>query len=186
MSGAASPGSRHRRSSPWPCGCRRGWDSGWPPPGLRSTPCSPSPSLAASSGTTGCAARVSSTRAAEGRAGLHRVLVDLAGADADGVLDRGDEDLAVADLAGLGSLDDGIDAAVGVAILDDNLDFHLGQEIDDVLGAAIQLGMTLLPAKALYFRDGEAGDTDLGERLAHLLELERLDDGGDLLHGRLQ
>jgi hypothetical protein len=33
---------------------------------------------------------------------------------------------------------------------------------------------------------GEPGDAELGQGLAHFLELERLDDGGDLLHGRLR
>ena len=45
---------------------------------------------------------------------LDRRFVGLAGADAHHLLDRRDEDLAVADLAGLGRLDDGLDAAVDV------------------------------------------------------------------------
>ena len=113
---------------------------------------------------------------------LDRVLVDLAGANPDHALDRGDEDLAVADLAGLGGLDDRLDAALGVAVLHHDLDLHLGQEVDHVLGAAVELGVALLPAEALDLGDGQAGDPDLGQRLAHLLQLERLDDGGDLFH----
>ena len=41
--------------------------------------------------------------------GLQRLFVAFAGADADSLFDRRDEDLAVADLAGAGGLDDGFD-----------------------------------------------------------------------------
>ena len=64
-----------------------------------------------------------------------------------------------------------------------DLDLDLGQEIDDVLGAAIELGVALLAAEALDFGHGEAGDADLRQRFAHLVELERLDDGFDFFHG---
>ena len=67
---------------------------------------------------------------------------------------------------------------------DHHLDLHLRQEVDHVLGAAIELGVALLAAEALHLGDGEPGDADLGERLAHFVELERLDDGFDLLHDR--
>src|SRR3546814_3097375 len=68
----------------------------------------------------------------------------LAGADADGFLDRADEDLAVADASGVGRLLDGLHRALDQLVLQDDLDFHLGQEIDDVFGAAVELGMAFL------------------------------------------
>ena len=43
--------------------------------------------------------------------------------------------------------------------------------------------MALLAAEALGLGDGDAGDADLVQRLLHLVELERLDDRFDLLHG---
>src|SRR5688572_32539788 len=98
------------------------------------------------------------------------------------MLHRGDEDLAVADLAGARRLDDGVDGALDLGIGHHHLDLHLGQEIDHVLGAAVQLGMALLAAEALDLGDGQAGDADLGKRLAHFVELERLHDGFDLFH----
>src|SRR6185503_17781798 len=52
-----------------------------------------------------------------------------------------------------------------------------------VFGAAIDLGVALLAAEALDLGDGQPSDPDLGERVAHVLQLERLDDGGDQLHG---
>src|SRR3546814_11528085 len=55
----------------------------------------------------------------------------LAGADADGLLDRADEDLAVADAPGMGGLLDGLHRALDQVVLQDDLDLHLGQEIED-------------------------------------------------------
>ena len=68
--------------------------------------------------------------------------------------------------------------------LDRGLDLHLGQEVDDVLGAAVELGVALLPAEALDFGDGDALHADRRQRFAHLVELERLDDCGDQFHAR--
>ena len=69
---------------------------------------------------------------------------------------------------------------------DHDFDLDLGQEIDHVFGAAIQLGVALLPAEALDFGHGQAGDADFGQRLAHFVEFERLDDGFDFLHAPLR
>src|ERR1019366_6282399 len=102
---------------------------------------------------------------------LEGVLAGLAGADANDLLERRDEDLAVTDLAG---------ARRRLNRLDD----HLGQEIDDVLGVAIELGVALLAAEALDFRHCDALHADRAQGLTHFVELERLDDRGYPLHGR--
>src|SRR5438477_12061540 len=65
-----------------------------------------------------------------------------------------------------------------------DLDAGLGNEVDHVLGAAIQLGVSPLAAEALHFRDRHARDADIGQRGAHVVELERLDDRCDQFHGR--
>ena len=111
-----------------------------------------------------------------------RFFVGFAGADADGLLDRGDEDLAVADLAGARGLDHGLDGLLDAVVGQHHLDADLGQEIDHVLGAAVKLGMALLAAEALNLGDGQAADADLGQRFANFVELEGFDDGGDLFH----
>ena len=67
-------------------------------------------------------------------------------------------------------------------VLDRGLDLHLRQEVDDVLGAAVELGVALLAPEALDLGDGDALHADGRERFAHLVELERLDDGGDQFH----
>ena len=61
--------------------------------------------------------------------------------------------------------------------------FEFGQEVRRVFGAAIDLGVAALAAVALDFGHGEAGNADLAERVAHVVELERLDDGDDEFHG---
>src|SRR5436190_4486495 len=116
---------------------------------------------------------------------LQRIAIGLAGANAHRVLDLDHENLAVADLAGFGRAGDRLDDAVGAIVRHHDLDLDLGQEVHGVFGAAIDLGVALLAAEALHLGDGEPGDPDLGERVAHVLELERLDDGGDQLHGTL-
>src|SRR3954462_3525029 len=63
--------------------------------------------------------------------GLDGGFPGLAGADADDLLDRGDEDLAVADLARAGGADDRLDRALDHVVGKDDLDAHLPQEVDD-------------------------------------------------------
>ena len=63
-----------------------------------------------------------------------------------------------------------------------DLDFHLGQEVDDVFRTAIEFGVSLLPAETLGFGHGDALQSDFLKRFLNLVELEWLDDGFDLLH----
>src|SRR5205085_636395 len=49
--------------------------------------------------------------------------------------------------------------------------------------AAVQLGLAFLAPVALGLDDGHALDAEVLEGLLHFVELERLDDGFDLLHG---
>src|SRR5215471_4730898 len=68
---------------------------------------------------------------------LQRVGVGLAGANTHGLIDGGDEDLAVADLAGLGGRDDGFDDGCHAIGRHCHLDADLRQEVHGVFGAAI-------------------------------------------------
>src|SRR6478735_8800996 len=81
-------------------------------------------------------------------------------ANANDLLDRGHENLAVADLAGARGLDDRLDRALDHRIAQDHLDLDLRQEIDDVFGAPVELGVTLLAPEALDLGNGEAGHAD--------------------------
>src|SRR5690606_31879805 len=82
------------------------------------------------------------------RACLDRVGIGFAGTDADGLLQIDDEDLADADLAGIGGLADGFDHAVKLIVGNGHVDFYLGQKVDDIFRTAIQLGVPLLAAEA--------------------------------------
>ena len=106
----------------------------------------------------------------------------LPGADADRLLDRRDENLAVADAPGVGRLPDRLDRPLDHRVLDDDLDLHLRQEVDDIFRAPIEFGVALLPAEALGLGDRDALDADLVKRILHVVELERLDDRFDLFH----
>src|SRR3546814_14589716 len=64
-----------------------------------------------------------------------------------------DENLAVADAAGLCGGGDRLDDAFGHRIFDDDFELHLGQKVDDIFRAAIELGMTLLPPETLGLGD---------------------------------
>ena len=84
------------------------------------------------------------------------VQAGLPGPDANGFLDVGHEDLAVADAPGLGRAPDRVDRLFHQIVPDHDLDFDLGQEVQDVLRAAVEFGMTLLPPETLGFGDGDA------------------------------
>src|SRR5688572_28960126 len=71
--------------------------------------------------------------------GSERRLVRLAGANPHHRLDRDDPDLAVTDLAGLGSTGDGRDDRVGIAVVDDDLEADLRHQRHVVLRAAVDL-----------------------------------------------
>src|ERR1051326_428161 len=96
------------------------------------------------------------------------------------------ENLAVADLPGLGGGRDRLDHLVGAVGRNRHLDLHLGQESHGIFGAAVDLGMAALATVALDLGHGEPGDAEIGDGVADLVELERLDDGDDELHGCLR
>src|SRR5438034_8675506 len=113
---------------------------------------------------------------------LHRVRACFTGTDTDDLLDILNKNLAVANLAGAGGLDDGIHGPLGETVIDHQFDFYLWQKIDDVFGAAVQLGMAFLAAKTLYFGHGQTGDTDFSQRFTYFVQFERFDNGSNLLH----
>src|SRR5690606_38635320 len=108
----------------------------------------------------------------------------LAGADAHDAVDVGHPQLPVADPPGAGGLGDRLDEAVDVAVVGQHVDADLGHEVDRVLGAPVDLGVPRLAPEALHLGDRHAGDAGALEGALDLVELGRLDDRGDELHGR--
>ena len=101
------------------------------------------------------------------------------------VVDRHGPDLAVADGAGAGRLDDALDETGRVGVVDQDLDLDLRHELDRVLGAAVHLGVAALAAEALHGRRREPVHTERLHRGLHVVELERLDDCHHEFHSRI-
>src|SRR5713101_8189235 len=110
--------------------------------------------------------------------------VGLARANAHGVVDAEDEDLAVPDVPCLGSRRDGLDGLVDQLARHRHLDLDLGQESHCIFGAAIELRVTLLAPIPLHLGRRHSLHADRVESIADLLELEWLDDGYDDFHER--
>src|SRR6476659_766748 len=116
---------------------------------------------------------------------LDRVTSPFSRTDADDVLDRENEDLPVADAARLGGTLDGVHDLRNLLVADDDVELYLGEKINHVLRAAVELRVPLLAAEPFHFADGDALDADRAERFFDLVELEGLDARLDLLHGTL-
>src|SRR5579863_1533112 len=113
-----------------------------------------------------------------------RGVVGFAGADPDHAIDVGDEDLTVPDLPGLGRLEYGLDDLVDQVGAHGNLHTRLRDEIHHVLRTPVELGVAALTTEALHLGDGHAGDADLRERRADIVELEGFDDCRNQFHAR--
>src|SRR3954447_9040069 len=97
-------------------------------------------------------------------------------ADANRLGDFVDENLAVSDLPGSGGCGEGPDHFLATVVGDHHLELHLGEQIDLVLLAAVNLFMSFLAAVAAHFRDRHTIDPDFLERILHFIDLERLND----------
>src|ERR1700746_535818 len=109
--------------------------------------------------------------------------IGLAGADANRMVEVDDEDLAVADLSGLGSRRDRIDRLVDLVRGDSDLDLDLGQEAHRVFSAAVDFRVALLPAISLDFRHRQTVNANGGQGVTDFFELEWLDDRHNNFHG---
>ena len=110
------------------------------------------PATSSSSGDV-CPARTT-TVTARPAAATERFGPPLAGADPDDLLDGEDPHLAVADLAGAGRVDDGVDHLVDLGVVDEDLEPDLRHELDLVLRTPVDLGVTTLAPEALGLREG--------------------------------
>src|SRR5579864_517983 len=87
---------------------------------------------------------------------LQSVRAGLPGANPNHLFDRRDENLPVADLSGARGTFESLDRLVDDVVRDGCLDLHLRQEIDDILGTPVQLGMAFLTPKAFHFSHRDA------------------------------
>src|SRR5262245_40253363 len=105
-----------------------------------------------------------------------RRVAGLARADTHRMLEIEDEHLAIADRARARGPRDGFQYLLDERVRHSRFDLRLRNEVDRVLGPAVELGMPLLSAEALDLGHRHALHTRLGQRLADIFELERLDD----------
>src|SRR5262249_14853867 len=105
------------------------------------------------------------------------------------LVEGADPDFAVTDLAGLPGSNDGISDLVGVPVVDDDVEAKLGDELDFVFGASVDLGVAALASVPSYFGDRHALDPGLAEGFGDGVEFVGFDDGavcpsGLLISGR--
>src|SRR5229473_143514 len=77
---------------------------------------------------------------------------------------------------------DRIECLGQLIVFDYQLDLELGQEVDNVFRAAIQLCMTLLPPETLDLVHRHSSDSDGLQLLFHRVERKGLDNRFDLFH----
>src|SRR5690554_895260 len=128
----------------------------------------------------GCNGRCA--RCGTGQPDLKCVSAGFAGTDANDLLQRHDKDLAVADFAGIGRLADRFDHLLQHVVINGHFDFDLGQKVDYIFSASVQLGMALLTAKALDLGDSYTLNADIGQGFTNVIQFERLDDRSDEFH----
>ena len=99
------------------------------------------------------------------------------------LIDRQDEDLAVAHAAGPSDLDDLTDDFVDAGVIDPERDFHLGKKRQSVFRVGILVQIALLPAVTLHLAHAERLQRRSFQTLEDLLGKKRLYDGNDLFQG---
>src|SRR5271169_785878 len=108
-----------------------------------------------------------------------RAIAVFVGTNPNDVFEVGDENLAVADFAGVRLELDCVDHRLVLLILDHQLNFQLGQKVDHVFRATVQFGVTLLTTESFHFVNRHDGDTETLKLLFYRIQSERLDDSFD-------
>ncbi len=113
---------------------------------------------------------------------LKRVRTGFTGANTNDLFDFKNEDLAVADFAGVGGFLDGLDHTLDEFGFHRDFNFHFGQKVDDVFGTAVELGVAFLTSEAFDFGHGDALHPNACEGFTHLVELEGFNNGANEFH----
>src|SRR5580693_5685560 len=108
--------------------------------------------------------------------------VALARPNAHDLLEIKYKNLPVPNLAGFRRFHDRFDHQFNEPIIHRDLDFCLRHKLNHILGAAINLGVSPLPAETPHLGDCQPANPDIADRSSYLVELERFDDRGDELH----
>src|SRR6202035_3392069 len=103
-------------------------------------------------------------------------------ANTDSVVDLADKNLSVADAAGAGGANDGLDCLLLHLVWNHHLNLYLGEKIDGIFPPAVELCVSLLPAVAAGLQDRHAFDACLQQRILYRIQLRRLENRFDLDH----
>jgi hypothetical protein len=114
--------------------------------------------------------------------GLNRTRIPFTRSDAHDMRQLENENLTVPHFTGLCGFDDGLDHLFDQPVIDRNLDLGFGYELDRILGAPVDFGVTPLPPEATHFRHGDPVHAHVADGFPHVVELERFDDCRDELH----
>src|SRR5882724_8416373 len=106
----------------------------------------------------------------------------FASSDTDRLFHLGHKNFAVADFSGLGLFQNCLDCALRAVIGDHDLELNLWKKIHGVLGAAINLAVSLLAAKSLYLAQSHSFHACRHQGFSHRLGFEWFNDGLDFLH----
>jgi hypothetical protein len=104
------------------------------------------------------------------------------GSDTDCFFHFGHKDFAVADFSGLGFFQNRLDSALRAIVGDHDLEFNLWKKIHRVFGAAVNLAVSLLPAKSFYLAQSHSFDACRDQSFSYRLGFERLNNGFDFFH----
>src|SRR5579863_2390486 len=110
------------------------------------------------------------------------ILTALIIADANDLIDVREKNLSVTDFAGASGRRNRLHDFLNHQISNDQFELDLGNKIDGVLPAAVELGVSLLPAMAASLEYGHAFDANLVQRILYAFQLGDLDDGFDFGH----
>jgi len=103
-------------------------------------------------------------------------------ADSDGLVNLRKKNLTIANLSGLGILDDRRNDRLYLPIGQYHLDLDLWEEVHGVLAATIHFGVPFLPAMATHLGNRHAIHANFPQGLFHWLEPRWLNDRFKLCH----
>src|SRR5690606_1320406 len=87
----------------------------------------------------------------EALGGLNRFLACFTSADTNHLLNRGDKNLTVTNLASTRSTNNGFNGSIDQMVCNHQLKFNLRQKINYILSTAIEFSMAFLATEALHF-----------------------------------
>ena len=117
---------------------------------------------------------------------LERAFAALLIANSDCVVHLGEENLAISDFPGARGRYDCLHCLLDEIVCQDQLQLEFGNQIDGIFSAAVDLGVSLLPAMSAGFEDGHAFDANLVKGVLHGIQLRCLDHRFELGHSSLE